>query len=109
MALLEVRNVSKNFGGLAAVSEFDLDVEELNEISPRPGTVIGSENFERYAHLFDRDFAKFVEHLQIHGIALIRSVQDDSENSLLARNPKCFHRSGFHSPLHSGSKTRANR
>ena len=45
--------------GLAA--EFDLDVEELNEISPRPGTVIGSENFERYAHLFDRDFAKFVE------------------------------------------------
>ena len=45
--------------GLAA--EFDLDLDELNEISPRPGTVIGPENFERYAHLFDRDFAKFVE------------------------------------------------
>ena len=28
MALLEIRNLSKNFGGLAAVSEFDLDVEE---------------------------------------------------------------------------------
>ena len=28
MALLEVRNLSKNFGGLAAVSELDLDVEE---------------------------------------------------------------------------------
>ena len=28
MALLEVRSLSKNFGGLAAVSDFDLDVEE---------------------------------------------------------------------------------
>ena len=28
MALLEVRNLSKNFGGLAAVADFDLDVEE---------------------------------------------------------------------------------
>ena len=28
MALLEVRNLSKNFGGLAAVVDFDLDVEE---------------------------------------------------------------------------------
>ncbi len=28
MALLEIRNLSKNFGGLAAVSDLDLDVEE---------------------------------------------------------------------------------
>ena len=41
-------------------AEFDLDITELNEISPRPGTVISSENFERFAHLFDPDFAKFV-------------------------------------------------
>ncbi len=28
MALLEIRSLSKNFGGLAAVADFDLDVEE---------------------------------------------------------------------------------
>jgi len=40
--------------------EFDVDLQELYEISPRPGAVIASGNFEQYAHLFDPDFGKFV-------------------------------------------------
>lgn len=48
-------------GGTAAAGEFDVDLQELYEISPRPGAVIASDNFERHAHLFDPDFGKFVE------------------------------------------------
>lgn len=44
----------------AGAGEFDVDLQELYEISPRPGAVIASDNFEQYAHLFDPDFGKFV-------------------------------------------------
>ena len=41
-------------------ADFDLDLVELNEISPRPGTVIGAGDYARHALLFDRDFGKFI-------------------------------------------------
>ena len=41
MALLEVRNLSKNFGGLAAVSDFDLDVDEGKARWLEPGEKSG--------------------------------------------------------------------
>lgn len=44
----------------AASAGFDLDQAQLVEISPRPGTVITAENLPRFAHLVDRDFARFV-------------------------------------------------
>ncbi|MGR8921546.1 MAG: DUF1329 domain-containing protein [Gammaproteobacteria bacterium] len=47
-------------GAPAAAGSFDLDLTELNEISPRPGTVIGADNHERFDHLIDPDFGKFV-------------------------------------------------
>jgi hypothetical protein len=39
---------------------FTLDLDELQEISPRPGTVISAVNFPRYGHLLDHDFGTFV-------------------------------------------------
>ncbi len=45
---------------LASGAEFELDLNELVEISPRPGIAIGADNFERYQHLIDADFGKFV-------------------------------------------------
>lgn len=47
--------------GPAAGVEFEPDLTQLREISPRPGTVLTSENLGRYRHLLDSDFAKFVE------------------------------------------------
>lgn len=45
----------------AGAAEFDLDLVELLEISPRPGTVIDAANFARYRHLIDADFGKFID------------------------------------------------
>ena len=41
-------------------ADFVLDLEELNEISPRPGTIISSENYDQFRHLIDSDFGKFI-------------------------------------------------
>jgi len=49
-----------------AAAEFDLDLVELGEISPRPGTVISSDNFERFSYLFDPDFGKFIQGGFVH-------------------------------------------
>lgn len=44
----------------ATQAAFTLDMTQLNEITPRPGTVIDTTNLPRYAHLLDPDFARFV-------------------------------------------------
>ena len=36
------------------------DIEELNEISPRPGLIINNVNLHKYQHLLDADFKKFI-------------------------------------------------
>ena len=46
--------------GAVGAADFSIDLEQLGEISPRPGTVIDAANLERHAHLVDRDFARFV-------------------------------------------------
>lgn len=45
----------------ATGATFDLDLEQLREVSPRPGTVIDSSNLPAYRHLLDRDFERFVD------------------------------------------------
>ena len=40
---------------------FDIDLGQLIEISPRPGTVINADNAQQHRHLFDADFAKFLD------------------------------------------------
>ena len=40
--------------------DFFLDLEELNEISPKPGILINSQNYQNFRHLIDPDFGKFV-------------------------------------------------
>ena len=42
-------------------ADFALDLEELKELSPRPGTVIGAANLARYAEFLDRDFSTFID------------------------------------------------
>ena len=37
------------------------DIEELNEISPRPGLIINDTNLHKYQRLLDPDFKKFVK------------------------------------------------
>lgn len=44
-----------------AAADFNVDLTELREISPRPGTTVGAANIERFAHLVDKDFRKFLE------------------------------------------------
>jgi hypothetical protein len=36
------------------------DIEELNEISPRPGLIINDVNLHKHQHLLDPDFKKFI-------------------------------------------------
>ena len=45
---------------LALAGDFDLDLEQLNELSPRPGSVVNADNLAVYAAYLDRDFARFV-------------------------------------------------
>ncbi len=40
---------------------FEIDVMELQEISPRPGTAISSRNFDKYRHLLDKDLGVFID------------------------------------------------
>jgi hypothetical protein len=44
----------------AVAADFDLDLDELNELSPRPGSVIDAANLPRYAAFIDQDFARFI-------------------------------------------------
>lgn len=44
----------------AVAGDFDLDLDELNELSPRPGSVIDSNTLARYAAYLDQDFARFI-------------------------------------------------
>ena len=41
-------------------ADFEIDLTELREISPRPGTVVGANNIDRFGHLVDSDFRTFV-------------------------------------------------
>ena len=45
----------------AWAADFDLDLEQLNELSPAPGSIINTDNLARYAAFIDRDFAHFVD------------------------------------------------
>ncbi|SVE47865.1 uncharacterized protein METZ01_LOCUS500719, partial [marine metagenome] len=45
----------------ASAAPFELDIIELKEISPRPGTRITSQNFEQFDHLIDKDIGLFVD------------------------------------------------
>ncbi len=47
--------------GTAHAAGFDLDLAELNEISPRPGSAVDSASLARNAHLVDRELARFIE------------------------------------------------
>jgi len=47
-------------GGAAAADDFALDLTELAEIGPRPGTVVDAGNLPRHAHLLDADFGRLV-------------------------------------------------
>lgn len=47
-------------GTLAAAGEFDLDLAELNELSPRPGTRIEAANLAEVSPLLDADMARFI-------------------------------------------------
>ena len=55
---LLVAGVFCALAGITGAAEFELDVTQLRELSPRPGSVINAQNFERYAHLLDADFGK---------------------------------------------------
>ncbi len=44
-----------------AAADFDLDIAQLAELSPRPGSVLDATNAARYGHLVDRDFRRFIE------------------------------------------------
>ncbi|MEQ8663139.1 MAG: DUF1329 domain-containing protein, partial [Gammaproteobacteria bacterium] len=54
------------FAGLVALApaalaaSFDLDLPQLLELSPPPGSVIDRDNAPRYAHLIEADFQRFV-------------------------------------------------
>ncbi|MEM7542378.1 MAG: DUF1329 domain-containing protein [Pseudomonadota bacterium] len=50
----------------AAAGGFGINVNQLQEISPRPGTVIAKDNLSKYRHLIDHDFAKFIDAETIH-------------------------------------------
>ena len=45
---------------MAGGGDFDLDLAELQELSPPPGTVIGSDNLEQSIQLLDPDFAELI-------------------------------------------------
>ncbi|MCC6706253.1 MAG: DUF1329 domain-containing protein [Gammaproteobacteria bacterium] len=44
----------------ALAADFELDIDELNELSPRPGSVIDSASLARYAAFLDQDFSRFI-------------------------------------------------
>ena len=44
-----------------SAADYVHDIEELNEISPRPGLIINDTNLQKYQHLLDPDFKKFIE------------------------------------------------
>ena len=48
------------FCAAALAADFELDIDELNELSPRPGSVIDSASLARYAAFLDQDFARFI-------------------------------------------------
>ncbi len=48
------------FASSAPAGDFDLDLDELNELSPRPGSVIDAASLPRYAAFLDQDFARFI-------------------------------------------------
>jgi hypothetical protein len=41
----------------AWAADFDLDFEQLNELSPAPGSVINAANLADFGAFIDRDFA----------------------------------------------------
>ncbi len=45
---------------MISAADFILDLEELNEISPRPGVIINEKNYQQFNHLIDSDFGKFI-------------------------------------------------
>jgi len=49
-----------SFSTLALPSEFDIDFQQLDEISPPPGLHINTENIDRYAYIIDPELASFV-------------------------------------------------
>jgi hypothetical protein len=44
----------------AAAGEFDLDLALLNELSPRPGLTLDTDNLAHYGHFVEPDVARFV-------------------------------------------------
>ena len=44
----------------AAAAEFDVDSEQLRELSPRPGTVISSSNIAEFHFVLDPDLAALI-------------------------------------------------
>ena len=48
------------FSTASSYQPFEIDIEELQEISPRPGTRITDENFASYNHLIDPDLGIFI-------------------------------------------------
>ena len=48
------------FSAASSYQPFEIDIEELQEISPRPGTRITDENFTSYNHLIDPDLGIFI-------------------------------------------------
>ncbi len=45
----------------ARAADFELDIEQLSELSPPLGSTISAENLSLYTAFIDRDFARFVE------------------------------------------------
>ena len=48
------------FSAESSYQPFEIDIEELQEISPRPGTRITDKNFPSYSHLIDPDLGIFI-------------------------------------------------
>ncbi len=44
----------------AMAGDFDIDLDELHELSPRPGSVIDATTLPRYSAFVDQDFARFI-------------------------------------------------
>lgn len=44
----------------AGAGDFDIDLDELNELGPRPGSVIDATSLARHAAFIDPDFARFI-------------------------------------------------
>ena len=42
-------------------ADFELDVEQLNELGPRPGSIVNADNVARYRAFIESDFARFIE------------------------------------------------